>query len=80
MSEYKIPDYPVPDPAWEYAGIWSEIWEMKAQIEITIKYMSEIEDPNNESDNILRDYFSDLQTKLNSARALLNSKAHQRTD
>ena len=74
MTNYQPPDYPLPDPAWEYAGIWGEIWALKAQAEKTIKYMSGIEDPNNESDRIVRDHLEQLQIRLNSAVALSNNQ------
>lgn len=73
MTNYQPPNYPLPDPSWEYAGIWGEIWEMKAQIEATIKYMGTIEDPNNESDRVMRNHLEQLQIRLNSAIALLNN-------
>lgn len=66
--------FPTPDPSWEYAGIWNDVWSIRAQTEQIIKYIREVEDANNESDRILRDHLEQIQIRLNSAVAMLNDR------
>jgi hypothetical protein len=47
-------DYPVPDPAWDYAGIWHSTQQAKQKIEELLAYMAQIEDATPESDAIVR--------------------------
>lgn len=59
-----IPNYPLPDPTWDYAELWADTWEIKRQIEETIKYMGEIEDASKESDTTLKAKFAHLKERI----------------
>ena len=43
-------DYPIPDPAWDYTGIWHNTQLAKLQIEELLKYLADIEDGTPEED------------------------------
>lgn len=68
------PSYPVPDPAWAYAGIWDEIWAAKEKSEALIKYLAGIEEATDDHDHNIAEQPEDLQIRLNSAVALLNDR------
>lgn len=66
-------DYPVPDPAWDYAGIWHSTQQAKQKIEELLAYMAQIEDATPESDAIVRTHLERIQTDVEGANAFLNS-------
>lgn len=64
MNPDEIPDYPLPDPSWDYAEIWKHAYEAKAEIEKLIKFMTTIEDASPESDKEVRNRGEWAQTHI----------------
>lgn len=62
-----IPNYPTPDPSWDYVGVWYSCHQAKQKLEETIKYMADIEDETPESDRHLKEQLSALIISVNSA-------------
>lgn len=50
----KAPDYPLPDPSWDYAELWRHAQDAKAEIEKLIEFMASVEDASPESDKKIR--------------------------
>jgi hypothetical protein len=44
------PDYPIPDPSWDYATIYHQAQQAKQHLEEAIKAMAELETANRDSD------------------------------
>lgn len=64
MITMNIPDYPLPDPAWDYAQLWADTWELKYRVEETIQYMGEIENATPESTNTLKAKLAHLKERI----------------
>ena len=60
----EIPDYPLPDPSWDYAEPWKHAQDARAEIEKLIQYMASIEDASPESDTKIRNHGEWVQTHL----------------
>lgn len=71
-----IPDYPLPDPAWDYAQAWADAWELKRQIEEIIKFMGDIEEASPESSNVLKAKFAHLKERIEA----IEGKFHEPSD
>ena len=56
MKPSDLPDYPLPDPEWDYAEVWRHAQDAKSEIENLIKYLASIEDATPESDKKIRAY------------------------
>ncbi|MBR8839516.1 MAG: hypothetical protein DSM106950_37320 [Stigonema ocellatum SAG 48.90 = DSM 106950] len=66
-------DYPVPDPAWDYAQIWQKLQESKSQLDQLLAYMATIEDADPSSDEAIKKHLDEIGQKMNSARRLIDS-------
>ncbi len=64
MKPSDLPDYPLPDPEWDYAELWRHAQDAKSEIEKLIEYMASIEDATPESDNKIRVLGEWLETHL----------------
>ncbi|MCG6135183.1 MAG: hypothetical protein MET45_11030 [Nostoc sp. LLA-1] len=63
-------DYPIPDPAWDYAQIWQYTQEAAAQLQKLLAYMAEIEDATPETDQEIKSQLDSVGQRLNTARRL----------
>jgi hypothetical protein len=64
-------DYPIPDPAWDYSGIWHHAQEARQKLEKLLKYMADIEEATPESDRLLREQLESILTQIEGAIAFL---------
>lgn len=60
----KIPDYPLPDPSWDYAELWRHAQDARIEVENLISYMAEVENATPETDKQIRIKAEWLQTHL----------------
>lgn len=54
-------NYPIPDPAWDYATLWDYLEEMEDKLKALRATMSEVEAPTRDSDLEIRDRFLEIQ-------------------
>lgn len=54
MKPEEIPDYPLPDPEWDYAELWRHAQDAKSEIEKLIEFMTSIENASSDSDKEIR--------------------------
>lgn len=66
-------DYPIPDPAWCYAQIWTHSQEAAAQLQQLLQYMGQLEDATPEADAEIKDKLDSIGQRLNTARRLMDS-------
>ncbi|QIR41703.1 hypothetical protein HCG51_33895 (plasmid) [Tolypothrix sp. PCC 7910] len=66
-------DYPIPDPAWDYAQIWQHTQQAAAQLQKLLAYMAEIENATPETDVEIKLQFDTIGQSLNTARRLIDS-------
>ncbi len=64
MKPSDLPDYPLPDPSWDYAELWRHAQDARNEIENLIKYMASIEEATPESDKKIRVLGEWLETHL----------------
>lgn len=64
-------DYPIPDPAWDYAGIWHHAQEARQKLEKLLNDLAEIEEADQESDRAIREQLESILIKIDGAIALL---------
>lgn len=64
MKPEEIPDYPLPDPSWDYAELWKHAQDAKSEIEKLIEFMNTVEDATVESDKKIQVYAEWTQTHL----------------
>lgn len=67
-----IPDYPLPDPRWDYAELWADTWELKYRLDETIKYMGEVEEASAETTNTLKAKFAHLKERIEAMEKKFN--------
>lgn len=64
MKPEELPDYPLPDPEWDYAELWKHAQDAKSEIEKLIQYMASVEDATVETDKEIRVHSEWAQTHL----------------
>lgn len=62
---------PTPDPAWDYAAPYHELWAIKEATENAIAAISQIEEASPESDRQMREALEQIEIHLNSAKSFL---------
>lgn len=55
------PSSPIPDPAWDYYQIWTELNTFKVHIEELIKFIAEKEEKTDQSDSEIERSLENLQ-------------------
>lgn len=71
LSQYAEYDYPIPDPLWDYAAPYHEIWQAKKKVDALIATMSQWEDGSPERDRLLREALEQVQIWLASAQSFV---------
>lgn len=64
-------NYPIPDPAWDYASIYDQLYRSKFDIERLISEISQVEDATGESDAAAIAKLEGIITQLQQTRLLL---------
>jgi hypothetical protein len=62
-------DYPIPDPTWDYAGIWKQVVILQRGSRALMKLLQDTEDATPETDRLVRDYLSAIATAAAQAHA-----------
>jgi cytochrome c556 len=65
-------NYPIPDPAWDYAEVWHRLQEIKTEYEKLLEYLSGMEDSTTQTDAEIKNRIDAIGQDLNSTRRLLN--------
>ncbi|MBH8564463.1 hypothetical protein I8748_20135 [Nostoc sp. CENA67] len=66
-------DYPIPDPAWDYAQIWHHSQRVNAELQVLFQYMATIENATPEADAEIKAKLDSIGQQLNTARRLIDS-------
>lgn len=56
-------NYPVPDPAWDYAGVWPRIWRLEQQARTLRELLQGTEEANAEADRQVKDLLTGIRTE-----------------
>lgn len=65
-------DYPIPDPAWDYAAIWQDVWQLQQEASRLIREMQETEAATPESDAQIRERLKAIAAHANHILSLLD--------
>jgi hypothetical protein len=57
-------NYPIPDPAWEYAQIWENLQQTKSKFDNLLQYMAEIENADDLTDSEIVAKLADVMSSL----------------
>ena len=73
LQEYNMRNlnYPIPDPAWDYATVYDRLYQSKFDIEQLISQTSQIEDATGETDAAAIAKLEHVITQLQETRRLL---------
>jgi hypothetical protein len=58
MNELLNADYPIPDPAWDYAAIWKQVVSLQRNANALAELLQQTEAATPESDRLVRQYLS----------------------
>jgi hypothetical protein len=64
-------DYPIPDPTWDYAGIWKQVVTLQRCSHALAELLEQTEEATPETDRLVRDYLSAIATNAAQAQAAL---------
>lgn len=64
-------NYPISDPAWDYAGIWHHAQEARQKLEKLLKDMADIEEATPDSDRQLREQLESILVQIDGAIAFI---------
>ncbi|BAY78367.1 hypothetical protein NIES25_48410 [Nostoc linckia NIES-25] len=67
-----IPQYPTPDPAWDYARLWALLQDSKNNCDLLLDDIAALEESTPEHDAEIRQRLDAIGQQLNSARRLLD--------
>ena len=65
-------NYPIPDPAWDYATIYHRCHHARQELEKLLAYMSQFEEATGESDRCIRDQLDQIGQHLNQTRRMID--------
>lgn len=73
LQEYNMRNlnYPIPDPAWDYATVYDRLYQSKFDIEQLISQISQIEDAAGETDAAAIAKLDQVVAQLQETRRLL---------
>lgn len=66
-------DYPLPDPSWNYAQIYTECQKAYSELKFLLERMSKIENATQQTDAQLKQHLDEIGQQLNSARRMMDS-------
>jgi hypothetical protein len=67
MNELLNADYPIPDPTWDYAGIWKSVVTMQRSVNALAELLQQTEDATPESDHLVKLYLQSIAENVNQA-------------
>lgn len=73
-------NYPIPDPAWDYANLWQQLQETKGQLEELILSIAQVEEARPEIDQQIKEKLNLIGQALNSVRRLMVAEASRSMD
>jgi hypothetical protein len=71
MQQLLNPDYPVPDPAWDYATLWQHVMRLQQDINALVQLLSQQEHASPEADQLIRNYLNQIGDRMIAAHHLL---------
>lgn len=60
-------DYPIPDPAWDYADIWKQAVTLQRAANALVELLQQTEDATPESDRLVQFYLNTIRNNVNAA-------------
>jgi ubiquitin-protein ligase len=60
-------DYPIPDPAWDYADIWKQVVTMQRSTTALAELLQQTENATPESDRLVNLYLTAIRDNVNTA-------------
>lgn len=60
-------DYPIPDPAWDYAGIWKQVMMLQRCSHALAELLAQTETASPESDRLVQLYLMAIRDNVNAA-------------
>lgn len=66
-------NYPIPDPSWDYAQVWTHSQQAAAELQELLAYMGGLENASPEANAKIKTLLGSIGQKLNSANRLIDS-------
>jgi hypothetical protein len=60
MQQLLNADYPIPDPAWDYAELWHHVMHLQRDISALVQLLTQQENASPEADQLIRKYLDQI--------------------